>query len=450
MAVVKRAVDVVAAVSPRVGLVLKADIRPGRTGRSPPRSSGSSGPWTRDVRAAAVRADTRAAAAALGPPPRRVLRPAAGFAPPPYRPARLRRTAALPPAPPKREPQAAVLAVVAALVVVAAPSWCRSCSSDDEDAHGAARPRRAPATGRRPSRDADRRGRSPRTTTTTRAVDYDESPPVGGAHYPTWLDCGVYDEPVPDENAVHDLEHGTVWFTYDPTGLDDDEVAALADLLPQNGILSPYDGLPRPSSSRSGSASSRSPAPTTRGCAVPRRVRRRRHGPRAAGLVCRRADGRHLRAGRGAAGLGHRGRPDGLRDADLPHRRPRAGARPDRRRSRLRVRGLAATACSTSSCRTRPPGSRCWRPAPGRDDDLLAALRDLLPADDRWRHRHGSPGHGRSHVMPALVPPYATLPGARRPPRPRHLAEPLPRRPERRQPRCVRCGSASSSVKASP
>ncbi|MEQ7846665.1 secondary thiamine-phosphate synthase enzyme YjbQ [Nocardioides kribbensis] len=46
----------------------------------------------------------------------------------------------------------------------------------------------------------------------------------------------------------------------------------------------------------------------------------------------------------------------------------------------------------------------------GSDDDLLAALSDLLPADDRWRHRHGSPGHGRSHVMPALVPPYATVP----------------------------------------
>jgi secondary thiamine-phosphate synthase enzyme len=46
----------------------------------------------------------------------------------------------------------------------------------------------------------------------------------------------------------------------------------------------------------------------------------------------------------------------------------------------------------------------------GSDDDLLAALGDLLPADDRWRHRHGSPGHGRSHVMPAIVPPYATVP----------------------------------------
>ena len=46
----------------------------------------------------------------------------------------------------------------------------------------------------------------------------------------------------------------------------------------------------------------------------------------------------------------------------------------------------------------------------GSDDDLLAALADLLPADDRWRHRHGSPGHGRSHVMPALIPPYASIP----------------------------------------
>ncbi|MGY1814600.1 YjbQ family protein [Blastococcus sp. SYSU D00820] len=46
----------------------------------------------------------------------------------------------------------------------------------------------------------------------------------------------------------------------------------------------------------------------------------------------------------------------------------------------------------------------------GSDPDLLAALEDLLPRDDRWRHRHGSPGHGRDHVLPAFVPPHATIP----------------------------------------
>jgi secondary thiamine-phosphate synthase enzyme len=46
----------------------------------------------------------------------------------------------------------------------------------------------------------------------------------------------------------------------------------------------------------------------------------------------------------------------------------------------------------------------------GSDDDLLAALDELLPRDERWRHRHGSAGHGRDHVLPAFVPPYATIP----------------------------------------
>jgi secondary thiamine-phosphate synthase enzyme len=46
----------------------------------------------------------------------------------------------------------------------------------------------------------------------------------------------------------------------------------------------------------------------------------------------------------------------------------------------------------------------------GSDDDLLTAIDDLLPAEEKWRHRHGSPGHGRDHVLPAWIPPYATLP----------------------------------------
>ena len=76
-------------------------------------------------------------------------------------------------------------------------------------------------------------------------VDYPMDPPAGGPHHPIWLDCGVYDEPVREENAVHDLEHGTVWITHDPA-LPDDDVAALAEQLPDNGILSPREDLPSP------------------------------------------------------------------------------------------------------------------------------------------------------------------------------------------------------------
>lgn len=76
-------------------------------------------------------------------------------------------------------------------------------------------------------------------------VDYDVTPPVGGPHADAWLACGVYDGAVPAENAVHALEHGTVWITYAP-GLDGDDVDRLVDKLPEEGILSPYDGLPGP------------------------------------------------------------------------------------------------------------------------------------------------------------------------------------------------------------
>lgn len=46
----------------------------------------------------------------------------------------------------------------------------------------------------------------------------------------------------------------------------------------------------------------------------------------------------------------------------------------------------------------------------GSDDDLLTALDSLLPSDTRWRHQHGSAGHGRDHVLPALIAPHVTVP----------------------------------------
>jgi secondary thiamine-phosphate synthase enzyme len=46
----------------------------------------------------------------------------------------------------------------------------------------------------------------------------------------------------------------------------------------------------------------------------------------------------------------------------------------------------------------------------GSDTDLLATINELLPTEDKWRHRHGSKGHGRDHVVPAWIPPYASLP----------------------------------------
>ena len=76
-------------------------------------------------------------------------------------------------------------------------------------------------------------------------VTYPQTPPAGGAHAPIWLACGVYDEPVRDENAVHDLEHGTVWITHDP-GLSQSDLDALAAQLPDNGIMSPHEDLPSP------------------------------------------------------------------------------------------------------------------------------------------------------------------------------------------------------------
>ncbi|MET0975859.1 MAG: DUF3105 domain-containing protein [Leifsonia sp.] len=77
-------------------------------------------------------------------------------------------------------------------------------------------------------------------------VDYPQTPPAGGPHNPAWLNCGIYTEPVPAENAVHSLEHGALWVTYDPS-ISDADLADLEAQLPGSYVvLSPYDDLPSP------------------------------------------------------------------------------------------------------------------------------------------------------------------------------------------------------------
>jgi multidrug efflux pump subunit AcrA (membrane-fusion protein) len=83
-------------------------------------------------------------------------------------------------------------------------------------------------------------------------VEYEQTPPVGGDHSATPMTCGVYSEPIPDENAVHSLEHGAVWITYQPD-LPETEVQALESFVQSQSpadqdylLLSPYEDLSGP------------------------------------------------------------------------------------------------------------------------------------------------------------------------------------------------------------
>lgn len=85
------------------------------------------------------------------------------------------------------------------------------------------------------------------TTHVEGTVDYAQSPPAGGPHNSVWLNCGIYTEPQTSENAVHSLEHGAIWVTYDADALSDDELSTLRAQLPSTYvILSPYEGLDSP------------------------------------------------------------------------------------------------------------------------------------------------------------------------------------------------------------
>lgn len=68
---------------------------------------------------------------------------------------------------------------------------------------------------------------------------YAQRPPFGGAHSPIPLNCGVYTAPVPNENAVHSLEHGAVWLTY-KNGVDPAPLVALTDIDQSYTLVSPF------------------------------------------------------------------------------------------------------------------------------------------------------------------------------------------------------------------
>lgn len=86
----------------------------------------------------------------------------------------------------------------------------------------------------------------------TGTVHYNRIPPAGGPHNAVWLNCGVYTQPVTNENAVHSLEHGAVWITYSPS-LSSAGVTQLQQFVEGHYVgqqrylvLSPYPGLPGP------------------------------------------------------------------------------------------------------------------------------------------------------------------------------------------------------------
>jgi Protein of unknown function (DUF3105) len=85
-------------------------------------------------------------------------------------------------------------------------------------------------------------------------VQYEQDPPVGGPHDGEWADCTgtVYDVEIRHENAVHGLEHGAVWITYDPEAVSEDDIDTLAGLVDESGrMLSPYSGQDSPVSIQS-------------------------------------------------------------------------------------------------------------------------------------------------------------------------------------------------------
>jgi hypothetical protein len=88
----------------------------------------------------------------------------------------------------------------------------------------------------------------------TTPVTYEQSPPVGGPHDGEWADCTgtVYDVQIRQENAVHSMEHGAVWITYDPEAVSGDALETLTAYADESGrMVSPNPGQDSPISLQS-------------------------------------------------------------------------------------------------------------------------------------------------------------------------------------------------------
>jgi Protein of unknown function (DUF3105) len=79
------------------------------------------------------------------------------------------------------------------------------------------------------------------TKTQAETVTYDRLPPIGGKHAGIWQNCGIYDNEIRNETAVHALEHGAIWFTYKPELAETDKIK-LRQLVATNKytMLSPF------------------------------------------------------------------------------------------------------------------------------------------------------------------------------------------------------------------